>query len=315
MTIFAWFLPVISGIADTASRSAIKLTNIHRLTLVAGGFFFALPYYLIWLLITGLPQINPKFWVVMAIEVPLLTIANIMIVEAHRRSPLMVTIPLQAFLPILLLVTTPLMGLLLYPSPLTVGWPSILGAVGVLIATIGLYFLNYQKNQKGLLAPFKQLTADPGLRFICGVLLFFSITANLDLLGFSYSNAPFFLLVVHGLTGLTALLTLFIYVWLGKMTENKTFSPRVIKTLALYGFFIALSVIPHILAFKWIVFVPYVITGKRIGMVISAVIVALFLAAWKKFKGKYADERENLSYRLAGIVLMLAGMITVILFG
>ncbi|MDD4271705.1 MAG: hypothetical protein PHF50_02780 [Patescibacteria group bacterium] len=315
MEIIVWLLPIISGLADAASRGAIKLTKVHRLTLVAGGFFFALPYYMVWLMITGLPHVNPKFWIVIAVEVPLLAIANVMVVEAHRRSPLMIVAPMQTLLPILLLATTPIMGKLLYPSPLLVEWPTIFGGAGVMIAVSGLYCLNYQKNQSGLLASFRQLAIDPGLRFMCLVLVIFSITSNLDFLGFSYSNAPFFLAVVHGLTGLAAALTLLFYVSTGEVAIDEALPKGLTKAVVIYGFFIAFGVIPHIMAFKWISFVPYVIIGKRTGAVIFAVVIAFIIASLRRFEGRYASERENLAYRLIGITLMLAGMAIVIWLG
>jgi len=106
MSWLVWLLPIGAGVADAAKRGVIKLTKVHTFTLLGGGFLFALPYEIAWLFLERPEQVDPSFWFVMLLQVPLLVIAMILTVEAHRTSPLLLTAPYLALTPAFLLVTS-----------------------------------------------------------------------------------------------------------------------------------------------------------------------------------------------------------------
>lgn len=303
----AWLLPLLSGALDAGSRSAIKMTKIHNLTLVAGGFFFALPAYAIWLFFTGMPDVQPAFWKAVAVHVPLLTVANILIVEAHRRSPLILTMPIQGFVPAILLITTPLM--------LNSGRPTFLGGVGVAVLTLGLYVLNIQSNKLGFFQPFKSLFIEVGCVLMLIVAVIFSVTSNLDYVAYQNANAPFYLLVDHGSVAVLTTLVALVYSGLTKPDPGKPLSPKgSFKALALYGQILAGAVIFHLWAFAVIPTVPYVIAGKRAGAIIFTVGLGLLMAFVLAHKD-FLKERENLKYRLPGTLIMVLGMLIIVLWG
>lgn len=162
---WVWSLPLLSGIADASARGVIKLTKVHRLTLIAAGYLFALPFYLVWLVLEGAPRVYPIFWLAVGFHIPLLLLANIMTVEAHRSSPLILTAPYLSLTPAFLLITAPLMG---------GGSPTWLGGAGVLVITFGLYILNSQNGYGGWLKPFKNLAKERGSRLMLAVAFIFA---------------------------------------------------------------------------------------------------------------------------------------------
>ncbi len=306
MFALVWSLPILSGLADALSRGVIKLTKVHKFILVAGGYFFALPFYFIWLLFEGIPDVHPVFWWVIAGHVPLLTLANIFTVEAHRSSPLLLTAPYLSLTPAFLLVTAPLMG---------VGLPTVWGVLGVLVITAGLYLLNTKDSRAGFLDPLKQLRAERGSRLMLVVGVIFAITANFDYLAFVNANAPFYLLVDHGLAGITSIVIAITYLGVGRMTKQELVPQGSWWPLVFYGVMIAASVVPHMLAFVWIPVVPYVIAGKRAGMILFTVGIGLVIAVIKQFGGRYTSEREHLQWRIPGTLMMVAGMVIIIFWG
>ena len=89
---------------DAASRVFIKGSKVHNFTLISLGLLFALPVYLVWLAFEGIPPFDIDFWVAVSIHVLLFTIATVCMVEAHRRSPLTLTVPYLSLTPAFLLV-------------------------------------------------------------------------------------------------------------------------------------------------------------------------------------------------------------------
>jgi len=298
-------LPLLSGIADASARGVIKLTKVHRLTLIAAGYLFALPFYSVWLFLEGVPQIYPVFWLVIGFHVPLLLWANILTVEAHRSSPLILTAPYLSLTPAFLLVTAPLMG---------GGNPTWLGGAGVLIITIGLYILNSQNGYGGWFEPFKNLARERGSRLMLVVALIYAFTANLDLIALRASNEAFYLLVDHGFVGAFSLILLLIYLWLGRASKKET-SPRGSwKALMLYGIAGATASIPQMLALRWIPVVPYVIVSKRAGTILFSVLLG-FIFAFILKRPDFQSEKEDLWHRVFGVSLMIIGMVVIILYG
>lgn len=306
MSTLVWFLPILSGMADAAKRGVIKLTEVHVFTLLGFGYLLATPWYLLWLAFEWPREITPDFWEIIAMHVPLLVVAMILTVEAHRVSPLMTTAPYLALTPAFLLVTAPLMD---------AGIPTVWGALGVMVITIGVYVINTRDDQIGVITPLLNLARDRGAKMMFAVAVIYSITANLDYLGWKRSNEPFFLLVAHGLVGIVSLMLAAIYVAMGKL-EWRSVTPRGSwKPLMLFGVMIAAMVMPQMLAFRWIPNVPYVIIGKRAGFMLFTVCIALGLGTMKRYKEKYADEKKHLAYRLAGTAVIFVGMMIIVLYG
>lgn len=296
---------MLSGIADASARGVIKLTKVHRLTLIAAGYLFALPFYAVWLILEGAPQIHPLFWLAIGFHVPLLLLANLLTVEAHRSSPLILTAPYLSLTPAFLLITAPLMG---------GGNPTWLGGAGVFVITFGLYILNSQNGYGGLLEPFKNFARERGSRLMFFVAIIYAFTANLDFVALKSSSAAFYLLVDHGLVGVLSLILVFIYLGSGKASTQETTPKGSWPALTLYGVAAAASAIPQMLALRWIPVVPYVIASKRAGTIFFTVLLG-FIFAFVLRRPDFQKEKENLWHRIFGVLLMVLGMIIIILYG
>ncbi len=316
----AYCLAIVSGAADAAQRVTIKLTRIHNFALLAFGYFFALPIYAFLLVfVTGMPRIQPLFWWAVGRHLAIFIPASILQVEAHRRSPFILTASYLSLTPVFLLVTSPWMG---------TGRATGLGALGVLVVVAGVYFLNTTeallaaKRPADLLAPFRALARERGSQFMIVVSLLFAFTANLDFIAIANANIPFYLLVDHGAVSIAAGILALLYLALGRKSvdpasgKEQAFSPQG-SWLALmaWGPFAAIATIPHYLAWLWVPNVPYTIAGKRMGTILFSVASGFALAAMSRFGGKHEREREHWRWRIPGVALMLAGMLIIILWG
>jgi len=302
----AWGLPITSGIADAGMRVVIKTSGIPIFALNGMGFLCALPIYAVWLFFTGIPDIKTPFWYAIAGHVPLMIIAFTLMVMAHRASPLALTAPYLALTAAYTLITSPLMG---------TGEPNSFGAIGILVLTLGIYVINTREKQKSLLDPFRQLGKErgPQLMFIVG--LIFAVTANFDLIAFQNANAPFYLLVDHGLVGLSCI-SIALFLSVAKIHGGAyVFGAKHIGVAMLFGLALGMSVVPHMLAFEWIPNVPYVIAGKRAGVILFSVAMGIILALMTRFGDKHKAEREHLRYRIPGALIMTVGMVIIILYG
>ncbi|OGF82217.1 hypothetical protein A3B18_02770 [Candidatus Giovannonibacteria bacterium RIFCSPLOWO2_01_FULL_46_13] len=307
-----WLLPIASGLGDAFQRGAIKLTSVHRLTLIAVSHIFALPFLGIWLWIEGIPKIQEGFWIAPFFHIPLMLWAAILAVEAHRSSKLTLTAPYLALTPAYLLVISPFAG---------GGNPTWIGGLGVLIIIFGVYVLNTRDEQKNVgrridyLAPFKNLSRDRGSRLMLLVGLIYSVTAILDKLGMVRSSPAFYPFFWSLFLGLLAALAAVIYRIIGKATKEELNPVGSFKPLALNGFFISLTLIPQYLGLKLISVVPYVIAGKRLGVVLFSVAIGITLGLMSRFGGKHSGEVEDLKYRLSGTLIMVLGMLLIIFWG
>lgn len=312
----AWFLPLLSGACDAGARYVIKTTKVHKFTLVSAGFFFALPVYVIWLMFVGIPVIHKDFWIAVLLHVPLVAMANVWIVEAHRESPLILTMPYLSFTPAFLLFSAPLMSYAasLFGLSWEFGNPTIFGAVGVLALTVGLYVLNIQSGKIGFWAPLRAFAKESGSRKMFFVSFIFAFTANLDYVAFKSANAPTYALIDQGLVAII-IAVLAVRRGKGNRANVDPISPvGNFRALGLYGLVIACSIVFHMMAFVWIPTVSYVIAVKRTGGILLTVLLGIVLG-WA-FKHKdFVKENEDLKYRLPGTAIMIIGMLVIILWG
>lgn len=303
-----------SGMAEAASRSVIKLSSkLHDFTLLSLGFLFTLPFYIVWLFFAGLPVIEHGFWVAIALHVPLLTIAMVLMVEAHKASTLAKTMPYMALTPMWLLIVTPFMSLF-FPE-LEKSSPTIIGAGGVLVLVVGLWILNIQKNQKHFFDPIRVFWNDRGSRLIFFVSIILSFAASLDLVALKNASVPFYLFVDSVLVIIIMAFLILLYSTL-KIKRILPFSPQGFwKQLFFFGIFIAVTGILHNLAFSWIPVVSYVIAAKRAGSIIFGVLaLGLILGVLLKHP-QFQEEKKNIRYSIPGTLIAVLGMIIIIVWG
>jgi len=117
-----------------------------------------------------IPQNDGIFWLAILASSGLLSVAFILYARAIKSSPLSLTIPMLAFSPLFLLLTSPLM----------LGeFPSSFGLIGILLIVVGTYSLGVRDVRQGWLAPFKALTREKGALMMLLVAVIYSVQANL----------------------------------------------------------------------------------------------------------------------------------------
>jgi drug/metabolite transporter (DMT)-like permease len=179
---------IISGLYFS-KKGIVEYSAIQRaFAMTFGSWLIAIPY----LAYTGIPVIQPRFWVIVSIHAFLLTAARILSMRAIALAPISKVLPVMQFQLIFLLVTNPLM---------TNDVVRPLGWLGVLITAAGVYAAQFPKKDgehaSDLLTPFKEIWK-PGTREMLGVTIIFSVTSNLDKLAIQASNGPFFLVIIYG---------------------------------------------------------------------------------------------------------------------
>lgn len=203
-----------------------------------------------------------------------------------RTSDLSLTVPMLAFSPLFMLLS----------SPLILGeFPAPLGLAGMCLVVAGSWVLQFSQRRRGLFAPFTALLADPGPRWMLFVAVLWSVGANLDKLGLRRASSPFWLFSV---LSLICVLLLPYCLW-----KDRSGLRRVVRRpmMAILGGLETVSLLLQMAALR-LELAPYVISVKRLS-----VFFGVLLGAWL-FK------ERGLGERLAGALVMLAG-VTLILFG
>ncbi len=150
------------------------MKNIDVYTVSWALRFFALPFLLPLLLFIEIPKLGNEFWSALFINGVLNVLATILYMKAIKQSDLSITIPMIAFTPIFLLIT----------SPLLVGeFPNAFGLIGIILGVVGAYMLNIKEIRNGYLAPFRALLKEPGPKLMLAVAFIWSITSNYDKIG------------------------------------------------------------------------------------------------------------------------------------
>lgn len=134
---------------------------------------FALPFLLPFAAAAGLPPLGPDLGWALAVGGGLNVISSVLYMRAIRESDLSLTVPLVAFTPLFLLITSPLL-LGEFPGPR--------GIAGVLLIVLGSYLMK-AGERGGPLAPLRALLREPGARRMLLVALIWSVTANMDKIG------------------------------------------------------------------------------------------------------------------------------------
>ncbi len=314
MNWIVWSVPFLSGALDASTRVVIKKTPTNRYHLGGFGFLCAVPFYLIWLSFYGLPSVDHTFWLAIAGVVCIGFFAALAMIEAHRNSSFSLVAPYLSLTPAFSLLVAPF-----FHSGIT---PTHTGIAGIGVMVAGTYILNCSISKEykgaaghvGLLTPFARVWQDKGSRLMVLVSLLLAFTINIDPIGFSHSNKPFYMTVNHSLLGIM-LLTAGIADGRAGITGRFKPSRSDFAAFVGYGAFTAVQLIMHMESFNWIPSATYIVAVKRAGAIILTITAGYVLARFSRNKEKYKDETKDRAYRITGTILMLIGMVIVISYG
>ncbi|MCK4339449.1 MAG: EamA family transporter, partial [Candidatus Cloacimonetes bacterium] len=259
-----------------------KLTKQYQiLQTLTYRYIFSIPFLGIYFLFINIPKIDPRFWITILILLPLELTAAILYLKAITISPLSLVTPFVAFTPAFLLLT----------SYLILGETvSMLGAVGILLITIGAYTINF--SSKNFLLPFKKIFKEKGIWLMLIVAFIYSITSNLGKVAMRYSSPSFMAVFYTTLLGIVfAILTL---------VKKQKLKPQKFEfSLGAIGFFNAIMMISHMIAIKYVQ-VAYMIAVKRTSMLFGVFFGYLFF------------QEKEIGKRFFSACLMLVGVILIV---
>jgi len=258
--------------------------------------------------ISGFPDIGPGFLPAVAVTVTINVIATVLLYRALRETDLSLCLPMLAFTPVFLILTSFfILGEL----------PSVPGAFGILLVVAGAYMLHleYRRGRPAsFTGPFRTLRRDRGVQMTLFVAFLYSISVNYDKQVVIGSDPVFGAAVTTFLIALPFLIvTVFLWARRPFLFRGKKPSPRGISTDSPYpvpvpfayliiGAVLALESVSINTAYTLTV-VPYVITVKRLAIFFSVLYGGLLLG------------ERNLGGRVLGGMVMIAGAVIIGLLG
>lgn len=246
--------------------------------------FFALPPVALGLLLYGIPRIDSGFWIALLFSAPAGVAATVLYMKAIQASELSIISPLSGISPVLVLLS----------SSLIVGeFPSVLGLIGIMATTVGLYLLKIHEVSSGLAEPFRAVFREPGAKYMLGMLLIYALAAPIDKIGVEASSPIFYTFTLHiaQIMFLTPLM----------INNNSDFRKAIPENkihLAAIGGLSGLASIAQMTALSYTL-VAYVISIKRSGIIISVL------------AGHFIFNEDNLRERLIGASVIFLGLLMI----
>ncbi|MDD3006373.1 MAG: DMT family transporter [Candidatus Pacebacteria bacterium] len=277
--VYALLVALFSALRGVSSKKSLRSLDEYVVSWFA--FFFSGVYILISFLFIDFPVLGENFWSVLFLDCLLSATAAVLSTKSLL-SDMSVSVPMMAFTPLFMLLTSYLMlGEI----------PSGSGFIGVIFIVFGSYFLNIKKRKDGWTKPFKVLTKEEGPRLMLAAALIWSITANLDKIALQNSSPIFFAMAEN------ILIATFIFPFAYTRMRKQQKEIRKEKThLAMVGILGTLMVVFQMLAIQDTL-VVYVVAIKRLGILISIIL-----------GGVIFGEKE-IKQKLMGGVIMVIGVL------
>ncbi len=232
------------------------------------------------------PSLGNQFWLVFIFIAVTTAVDTVLYLKAVKAGPISLSAPMQAFGPLFLLVSGPLiLGEL----------PSSSGLLGVGLIVAGSYILNLKAGVKSIWQPFQAILQQPGTRLMLLVTLIWSLEATFHKIGLLNSSVVFWTFAQFA--GPAIALTPVVLFRRSKAKCDK----KIWLTIFLIGLIIVLGQLAQMTSLKSILAV-YSIAIKRTSIFFTV------LLGWWFFK------ETDIKKRLAGAVLMVVGVLLISLY-
>ena len=240
-------------------------------------------------LFNGWPTITSDFWMVMIINVPLLIIANFLIIRAVQVSPLSLTVPYLAITPVFSLFT----------SWIILGeFPSPVGVVGILLIPIGAIILQKTNGSPGEKLTLQSFTREKGTLYTIIVAIIWSVTGNYDKVGINASSISAYLFLI----GASVTITFFLYLLFKQRTTFIHETRKHLGLIVMVALSLGVAVGLQMAAIQKTI-VPYVLSIKRAGLILGSIAIGAWFFGEKNFRKK-----------IIGGLVMTAGVLMILLF-
>ncbi|MFY9801460.1 MAG: DMT family transporter, partial [Methanoregula sp.] len=172
-----WFLLALLGAISQAVYSLsvkVILKKIPPFILAGYSFLAASLIFIPIILFSGIPPIGPGFFSALVATVTINIVATILFYRALSTTDLSLCVPILAFTPVFLILTSFIM-LGEIPTPA--------GAAGIFCVTAGAFLLTFRSNgceSACPRSPFLSFLSDPGVRSMLVVAFLYSVSVNYD---------------------------------------------------------------------------------------------------------------------------------------
>jgi drug/metabolite transporter (DMT)-like permease len=270
--------------SDALTKRALESKNEYFIAWAR--LLFAIPFFLLCLIMVKVPPLDRTFWAATFTALPLEIIALILYTRALKVSPISVTMPFLALTPVFLMVT----------SYLIVGERvTFYGGIGIAFMAAGSYALNLHKMRYAVLEPVRAIFREKGSVLIIIVAAIYSITASLGKLAIEHSSPVFFGSFYF------VLVTLFFTPIAYAKTDGKLrFAAKDVPALVPIGATFALMIIFHMAAMS-LSNVAYMIAIKRTSLLFSVLY------------GHFLFKEEKIAEKVLGAFIMLTGFVLIVL--
>lgn len=283
--LFASLTAIFESLKDVTSKYGLK--NINEYIVSWALMFFTLPLLLPLLFFIRIPELGSKFELALLIGGSLNIVAIIFFIKAIKISDLSIAIPLIAFTPLFLLIT----------SPLIIGeYPTWIDAIGIFLIVIGSYILNLKEKEKGYLVPLKALVTEKGSKLMLLVAFIWSITSAVDKLGIENSSPTFWAIANYSFIAI-AMLPIMLF----KAKHSLKQIPQNLLTLIPIGLFQGAAILLQMQAIS-MTLVAYVISVKRLSALITVLL------------GYLIFHEQGIKARATGAAVMIAGVLVITIF-
>ncbi|MBN1645530.1 EamA family transporter [Candidatus Woesearchaeota archaeon] len=284
-----WFVfALLAALGDSTYFMLAKrfLKGMDMYVLASGTFMMWAAILFIITFFRRIPAIQEGFWTAVLVTGILNIVAIILYYKALKITDLSLAMPLLSFTPVFLILTS---------FVFLKEFPRHYGLLGIILVMFGSYILNLQSKLKSPLAPIKQLFKDKGVLLVLIVAFLWSITSNFDKMVVVKSDVIFGGAVVALFLGLS--FTTIVLVQKKNLAQYRIHYKKFVITGLLNAFVATVANIALTLQI-----VPYVISVKRTSILFGVLYGGLL------FKEK------NFRQRLAGSVIMIAGIVLILMF-
>jgi len=285
-----WFFLSVFAALSIAARD-VSIKTYDQLTppeIAALELSWSLPLLLLGCFWVPLPELDPTFWWMFILSIPINILAYILYLYAIKISPLSLTVPFLAFTPAFMVLT----GFFVLGEKINV-W----GGLGIGFIVIGSYILNFKKIRFGILKPLTALLHEKGSWFMLIVASLFAFAAVIGKKAMLHSSALYFTYYFFLLFNILILSALLV----SKQSSLKKIIRNYRKGTWL-GTLLIIHISCHGLAITLSTAV-YMVAIKRSSILFSV------LMGWLILK------EEDIKYRGIGTILMFIGMLFISILG
>lgn len=284
------FLSLLTALSVSSQDAWVKkhFSNLTPYEMSSYPILYSLPLFVITIFLIPIPKLGSDFFWTFIVSIPLNGISFIMYMKAIKISPLSLTIPYLAFTPVFMIFTA-----YIFLDEM----PGLWGIAGIIVICAGGYILNIDPKKWHIFSPLTAVFKETGSWMMLIVAFIYSFASVIGKKGILESSPVFFIVSFFGVFNALLLLTLR---FSGKIRMNHLFQRP------FYGFIAGLFFFLHGMFHGWAISLTkaaYMVSVKRMSIIFAIIY------------GKIVFKEKNISIRISGAMLMLAGTVIISLLG